>query len=153
MFNVLISRDKKGKLMSNSYSDSTLAKAELAELVHQKVGINRRDAKVFVDEFFEEIRAALARGEEVKLSGFGSFTLREKAARPGRNPKTGEAAVIPARRVVSFYASQKLKDSVIAAPSVLQVLDYTKKVQALFEPKVDSMAVRLKSRYADERSL
>ena len=59
--------------------------------------------------FFEEIRATLERGEEVKISGFGNFQLRDKPQRPGRNPKTGEEVPITARRVVTFHASQKLK--------------------------------------------
>ena len=87
----------------------TLTKAELAELLFEKVGLNKREAKDMVDTFFEEIRHALQRGDSVKLSGFGNFQLRDKPQRPGRNPKTGEAIPITARRVVTFHASQKLK--------------------------------------------
>lgn len=87
----------------------TLTKAELAELLFERVGLNKREAKDLVDTFFEEIRESLARGEEVKLSGFGSFQVRDKPPRPGRNPKTGEVIPIEARRVVTFHASQKLK--------------------------------------------
>jgi len=87
----------------------TLTKAELADLMFEKVGLNKREAKDMVESFFEEIRIALERGEMVKLSGFGNFQLRKKPQRPGRNPKTGEEIPITARREVNFRASQKLK--------------------------------------------
>jgi integration host factor subunit alpha len=87
----------------------TLTKAELADLLFEKVGFNKREAKDMVESFFEEVRTALERGEGVKLSGFGNFQLRDKPQRPGRNPKTGEEIPITARRVVTFHASQKLK--------------------------------------------
>jgi len=90
----------------------TLTKAELAELLFERVGLNKREAKDMVEGFFEEIRQALERGEPVKLSGFGNFQLRDKPQRPGRNPKTGEEIPISARRVVTFHASQKLKAAV-----------------------------------------
>ena len=87
----------------------TLTKAELADLLFEKVGLNKREAKDMVETFVDEIRAALERGHSVKLSGFGNFQLRDKPQRPGRNPKTGEEIPISARRVVTFHASQKLK--------------------------------------------
>jgi integration host factor subunit alpha len=87
----------------------TLTKAELADLLFEKVGLNKREAKDMVETFFEEIRNALEKGDTVKLSGFGNFQCREKPKRPGRNPKTGEEMPISARRVVTFHASQKLK--------------------------------------------
>jgi integration host factor subunit alpha len=87
----------------------TLTKAELAELLFEQVGLNKREAKDMVETFFEEIRDALNRGDSVKLSGFGNFQLRDKPQRPGRNPRTGEEIPIAARRVVTFHASQKLK--------------------------------------------
>jgi integration host factor subunit alpha len=90
----------------------TLTKAELAELLFEQVGLNKREAKDMVETFFDEIRNALERGESVKLSGFGNFQLRDKPQRPGRNPKTGEEIPITARRVVTFHASQKLKEMV-----------------------------------------
>ena len=90
----------------------TLTKAELADLLFEKVGLNKREAKDMVEAFFEEIRNALERGDGVKLSGFGNFQLRDKPQRPGRNPKTGEEIPITARRVVTFHASQKLKSDV-----------------------------------------
>lgn len=90
----------------------TLTKAELADLMFDRVGLNKREAKEMVESFFEEIRMALEKGHSVKLSGFGNFQLREKPQRPGRNPKTGEEIPITARRVVTFHASQKLKQLV-----------------------------------------
>ena len=90
----------------------TLTKAELADLLFDKVGLNKREAKEMVEAFFEEIRVELEEGGAVKLSGFGNFQLRDKPQRPGRNPKTGEEIPITARRVVTFHASQKLKGMV-----------------------------------------
>lgn len=86
-----------------------LTKAEMAERLFADVGLNKREAKEFVDAFFDSIRDALERGEQVKLSGFGNFDLRSKSERPGRNPKTGEEIPISARRVVTFRPGQKLK--------------------------------------------
>lgn len=87
----------------------TLTKADLADLLFEKVGLNKREAKDMVETFFEEVRHALENGQGVKLSGFGNFQLRDKPQWPGRNPKTGEEIPITARRVVTFHASQKLK--------------------------------------------
>ena len=90
----------------------TLTKADLADLLFEQVGLNKREAKDMVEAFFEEVRTALEIGDSVKLSGFGNFELRKKSERPGRNPKTGEEIPITARRVVTFHASQKLKSKV-----------------------------------------
>ncbi|MDP2827921.1 MAG: integration host factor subunit alpha [Sulfuricellaceae bacterium] len=90
----------------------TLTKAELADMLFDQVGLNKREAKDMVESFFEEIRTSLETGDGVKLSGFGNFELRDKPQRPGRNPKTGEEIPITARRVVTFHASQKLKSVV-----------------------------------------
>ena len=89
-----------------------LTKAEVAEHLFEKVGLSKRDAKDMVELFFEEIRETLESGEQVKLSGFGNFDLREKSERPGRNPKTGEDIPISARKVVTFRPGQKLKSRV-----------------------------------------
>ncbi|ARR49478.1 TPA: integration host factor subunit alpha [Photobacterium damselae] len=86
-----------------------LTKADLAENLFENVGLSKRDAKDTVEVFFEEVRKALENGEQVKLSGFGNFDLRDKNERPGRNPKTGEDIPITARRVVTFRPGQKLK--------------------------------------------
>jgi integration host factor subunit alpha len=87
----------------------SLTKANMAESLFEEIGLNKREAKDMVEMFFEEIRGALENGEQVKLSGFGNFDLREKRQRPGRNPKTGEEMPISARRVVTFRPGQKLK--------------------------------------------
>lgn len=88
---------------------AALTKAEMADALFQELGLNKREAKELVDIFFEQIRQALESGEQVKLSGFGNFDLRDKSQRPGRNPKTGEEIPISARRVVTFRPGQKLK--------------------------------------------
>lgn len=91
-----------------------LTKADMAERLFEEFGLNKREAKDLVEMFFEEIRAALHEGRQVKLSGFGNFNLRDKKQRPGRNPKTGEEIPISARRVVTFHPGQKLKARVEA---------------------------------------
>lgn len=91
-----------------------LTKADMAERLFEEFGLNKREAKDLVEMFFEEVRAALESGQQVKLSGFGNFNLRKKNQRPGRNPKTGEEIPITARRVVSFHPGQKLKARVEA---------------------------------------
>ncbi|MGJ9418701.1 integration host factor subunit alpha [Massilia sp. CMS3.1] len=101
-------------VLADAESDfPSLTKAELAELLFEHVGLNKREAKDMIETFFDEVCNALERGESVKLSGFGNFQLRDKSARPGRNPKTGETVPIAARRVVTFHPSQKLKDMVV----------------------------------------
>ncbi len=87
----------------------TVTKAELAEALFEEIGLNKREAKEFVDSFFEEIRSQLQAGHEVKLSGFGNFELRIKKQRPGRNPKTRQEIPISARRVVVFRPGLKLR--------------------------------------------
>ncbi len=91
-----------------------LTKADMAERLFEELGLNKREAKEIVEMFFEEIRGALENGQQVKLSGFGNFDLRDKKQRPGRNPKTGEEIPITARRVVTFRPGQKLKARVEA---------------------------------------
>ena len=108
-----ISGENKMSISRKESSESkTITKAELAETLHDRVGLNKREAKEIVNSFFGHIAESLERGEEVRLSGFGNFTLRTKPERPGRNPRTGEEIPITARRVVSFHASQKLKEVV-----------------------------------------
>ena len=87
----------------------TLTKAELADLLFERLGLNKREAKDMVEAFFDLLHASLVEGKDVKLSGFGNFTIRRKAPRPGRNPRTGESIPIKARNVVTFHASHKLK--------------------------------------------
>ena len=93
-------------------SGGALTKAEMAERLFDEMGLNKREAKELVEQFFEEIRQSLEGKEQVKLSGFGNFDLRDKRRRPGRNPKTGEEIPIQARRVVTFRPGQKLKSRV-----------------------------------------
>jgi len=92
----------------------SLTKAEIADRLFEEVGLNKREAKEFVDAFFEQIKTTLEGGENVKLSGFGNFQLRDKSQRPGRNPKTGEEIPISERRVVTFRPGQKLRTRVEA---------------------------------------
>jgi integration host factor subunit alpha len=91
-----------------------LTKAAIAENLFEELGLNKREAKELVEQFFEEVRLALENGHQVKLSGFGNFDLRDKNERPGRNPKTGQEIPITARRVVTFRPGQKLKARVEA---------------------------------------
>ena len=89
-----------------------LTKAEIAEALFDQLGLNKREARELVDLFFEEVRAALSNGEQVKLSGFGNFDLRDKNQRPGRNPKTGEEIKIKAKKVAKFIPGKALKEAV-----------------------------------------
>ncbi len=86
-----------------------LTKSEMADRLYEELGLNKREAKEIVELFFQEITECLVHNEQVKLSGFGNFELRDKRERPGRNPKTGEEIPISARRVVTFRPGQKLK--------------------------------------------
>jgi integration host factor subunit alpha len=97
-----------------------LTKADLAERLYDELGLNKREAKELVEMFFEEVRSALESSNQVKLSGFGNFDLRQKNERPGRNPKTGEEISISARRVVTFRPGQKLKSRVEAYAGSVQ---------------------------------
>ncbi len=87
----------------------TITKDSLVEMVHNEIGLNKREAKELIESFFEQIKQSLEDGNDIKLSGFGNFTLRDKAPRPGRNPKTGEEVTISSRRVVTFKSGLKLK--------------------------------------------
>ena len=92
----------------------TITKNSLVEVIHNEVGLNKREAKEFIEEFFEMIKASLEEGNDIKFSGFGNFILRDKVARPGRNPKTGENVTISERRVVTFKSGLKLKNKLEA---------------------------------------
>ena len=94
-----------------------LTKAQLADLLFDQIGLNKRESKDMIDAFFDLIAQRLVDGMDVKLSGFGNFQIRTKAPRPGRNPRTGEAIPIQARRVVTFHASSKLKEQIQSAVS------------------------------------
>jgi integration host factor subunit alpha len=100
------------KVLLPTIETPTLTKAELSEMLFERLGLNKRESKDMVEAFFELVNDSLVGGTDVKLSGFGNFQIRRKAPRPGRNPRTGEAIPIEARNVVTFHASQKLKDMV-----------------------------------------
>jgi len=87
----------------------SITKADLADLLCDKLAFSKQDAKDLVDNFFVEISESLVQGEEVRISGFGNFVLNDKKPRPGRNPKTGEEVTISGRRVVTFKQGHKLK--------------------------------------------
>ena len=87
----------------------TITKLDLVNHLHENLGLNKVESKELVEAFFDEIKKSLINNEEVKLSGFGNFKILNKRERPGRNPKTGEPAIISARRVVTFKAGQKLR--------------------------------------------
>ena len=93
----------------------TLTKARLVEAIHGRVGLTKKDAAALVDEVFELLCATLESGEKVKISGFGNFTVRDKAARRGRNPKTTDEIIIARRRVLTFKPSQVLRSALNAA--------------------------------------
>ncbi|MBK7002298.1 MAG: integration host factor subunit alpha [Rhodoferax sp.] len=96
-------------------TDTALTKAQLSAIVYREMSdLSKSDAKEMIDVFFELIASSLIAGRDVKLSSFGSFQIRSKAPRPGRNPRTGAAIPIGARRVVTFHASHKLKDQMQA---------------------------------------
>ena len=90
----------------------TITKDSLVEMVHNEIGLNKREAKELIECFFEQIKKSLEEGNDIKFSGFGNFVLRDKVARPGRNPKTGEEVTISARRVVTFRAGNKLRKKI-----------------------------------------
>jgi len=87
----------------------TLTKLDLVNHLNENMGLNKVESKELVEAFFDEIKKSLINNEEVKISGFGNFKILNKKERPGRNPKTGEPAIISARRVVTFKAGQKLR--------------------------------------------
>lgn len=103
-------------LVIDELAPVTRTKADLVETLFEQIGLNKRESADVVDAFFAAISEALVAGGDVKLPGFGNFEVKHKTARPGRNPRTGEEVMIPARRVVTFRASQILKDKVQDTP-------------------------------------
>jgi integration host factor subunit alpha len=106
----------------DSLEAPALTKAQLADLLFDQIGLNKRESKDMVDAFFDLIVSSLVEGTDVKISGFGNFQIRTKAPRPGRNPRTGEAIPIQARSVVTFHASHKLKVQIQGDTSVVPVV-------------------------------
>lgn len=100
------------ELSVDSLETPALTKAQLADLLFDQIGLNKRESKDMIDAFFDLISSSLIEGSDVKISGFGNFQIRTKAPRPGRNPRTGESIPIEARRVVTFHASHKLKEQI-----------------------------------------
>ncbi|CAM3372464.1 integration host factor subunit alpha [Paracidovorax anthurii] len=100
------------ELTVESLETPALTKAQLADLLFDQIGLNKRESKDMIDAFFDLIAQRLIDGHDVKISGFGNFQIRTKAPRPGRNPRTGEAIPIQARQVVTFHASSKLKEQI-----------------------------------------
>jgi len=94
----------------------TITKSDLVNHLHERLGLNKLESKKLVEIFFEEIKTSLLNNREVKLSGFGNFKIHSKKERPGRNPKTGEPAIISARKVVTFKAGQKLRKKIETLP-------------------------------------
>ena len=100
------------ELSFESLETPALTKAQLADLLFEQIGLNKRESKDMIDAFFDLIAQSLVNGTDVKISSFGTFQIRTKAPRPGRNPRTGEAIPIEARRAVTFHASHKLKEQI-----------------------------------------
>jgi len=87
-----------------------MTKADIADIIHDRIGLSKKDSMELLESMLENIKSELAKGEDVKLSGFGHFMVRQKSERRGRNPKTGEEIMITPRQVVTFRASQLLRD-------------------------------------------
>ncbi len=107
-----MSQESPAEFSVESLETPALTKAHLADLLFEKIGLNKRESKDMIDAFFDLVSDSLVEGKDVKVSGFGNFQIRTKAPRPGRNPRTGEPIPIEARRVVTFHASHKLKDQI-----------------------------------------
>lgn len=90
----------------------SLTKQKFTQILHENIGVTESKSRKIVDLFFDTIKDSLVSGDEVKISGFGSFTLRDKVERPGRNPKTKEDVIISARKVVTFKSGNKLKECI-----------------------------------------
>jgi integration host factor subunit alpha len=87
-----------------------MVKSDLTENLHERLGLSKTECEGIIDKFLKIVKRALADGQDVKLSGFGNFTVKEKKARPGRNPQTGEKMELPAKKVLTFKLSQVIKN-------------------------------------------
>jgi len=103
-------KDTPSRVMLPSLETPTLTKAELAELLFERLGLNKRESKDMVEAFFDIIHGTLVSGADVKMSGFGNFNIRRKAPRPGRNPRTGEKIQIAASKQAKFKPGKRLRD-------------------------------------------
>ncbi|MDI9334412.1 MAG: integration host factor subunit alpha [Cytophagales bacterium] len=101
------------KITLDTLQNPVLTKAELSEGLYASIGLSKRESKEIVEAVFDLMSESLVANDDVKVSGFGNFMVRGKAERPGRNPRTGEATLIAARRVVTFHASPKLKEQLL----------------------------------------
>lgn len=99
-------------MVASSVSSQTVTRQDLAEAVYREIGLSRSESSTLVESVIDHIGDALAKGEHVKLAGFGTFSLRDKKERIGRNPKTGEEVPITPRRVLVFKPSQVLRERV-----------------------------------------
>ena len=118
----------------------TLTKADLVQTLVDGIGLNRREAADMVEAFFEEMAVQLESGQVMKLSGFGNFGLRTKDERPGRNPRTGETAIVRGRRVVTFHPSQKLLARIEGeqnGPLARKSLSRVRHKSLAIEPEID----------------
>ena len=102
------------EILGDNMSDKTLTRMDLSDAVHTQVGLSRNESADLVESVLQHISDALVAGESVKISSFGTFSIRDKAARVGRNPKTGEEVPIHPRRVLTFRPSHLMKDKVAA---------------------------------------
>ena len=100
------------KISFDSLDSPALTKAQLSEMLHQQLGLNKREAKDFIEALFGRVIDELVQGRDVKLSGFGNFEVRTKSARPGRNPRTGEPVLINSRRTITFKSSPMLRSQI-----------------------------------------
>jgi integration host factor subunit alpha len=100
------------ELSFDTLDTPALTKAQLSVMLFDQLGLNKREAHDFIDAFFDMLFNELVEGQDVKISGFGNFEVRNKSARPGRNPRTGEDVIIPPRRVITFKASGLLKTQI-----------------------------------------
>ena len=105
----------------NADTSKTITRADLAESVYAQVGLSRNESADLVEQLLDEMMAALTSGDHVKISSFGSFSVREKGERIGRNPKTGVEVPISPRKVLVFRASHVLKDKINKATQAAEV--------------------------------
>jgi integration host factor subunit alpha len=100
------------RINNDADANGTLTRADLADVVHRKLGLSRAESANVVERMLHHMCGALAKGQNVKVSGFGTFILRDKGQRIGRNPKTGVEVPIAPRRVMTFRASQIMRDRI-----------------------------------------